>query len=452
SYRNIITWLYLLQHANPRVFFRYYHLVFSPFVIPLPKSVLAIDPINIQFKTGRVHKRTIKPIIPGFFSTLLLVRLLTKAQRWKGTKYARRLGDKLLEVWGLQIAQLANLNIQTKGIEKLNKLDGKNIVLFNHKSYMDFAIGHLPFFAVSLKDNREFRLRFLAAKDHFIDNFFFKRILGIGKAAEMMGAIFVDRKRKKEGKAKLAIDEAVKKLISEDIDIAIYPQGTRSWKHTGVRGERLDAGYYAVGNVDRLKKEGDHLKKGAAYLATIAAMKMAELGECKINLIPVGIEGIAIVCPKHAIKIQTETSINIVIGDPIVVQSKDVKNIKQDSNRWPGKTKENSKYHQFVDKLHKKIDDSFREILKVHARLERRFFMDIQQFMSLHDQEDVHFAMKQWHKTGDNLIYVILDYIYACSPKHWRGFMGELAHSLMENAKRSEYENLRNKIADYVGK
>ncbi|MBI2981411.1 MAG: 1-acyl-sn-glycerol-3-phosphate acyltransferase, partial [Deltaproteobacteria bacterium] len=88
-------------------------------------------------------------------------------------------------------------------------MEGKIILVFNHKSQLDFVFNFFALSATSLAKGRSLRPRFLAAKDHFIDNKLIHSGLGIGRTIQEVGMVFVDRK----GKGRHAIDEAVTTLL-----------------------------------------------------------------------------------------------------------------------------------------------------------------------------------------------------------------------------------------------
>lgn len=450
-YQKIINWANHLKHPHPVCFFKYYYLTFGPFGSFLPPEIEKIDPCEVFFKTSETPKISIEPVFAGLMVTCALSRLMVKAHKWFGVEASAALGDVILELWGAAIAKIAKLDVICKGLEKLEGLSGRNILLLNHKSFMDFVLGPLPFGAIKLAHDSKMHLRFLAAKDHFLDNFVFHSVFGIGRSAEAMGTIFVDRKKKDEGKSILAIDEAASALAERDVCILMYPQGTRAHPNFGKKGERVDASFYAVGDIDRLKKEGAYLKKGAAHLATDTAIKLSGKN-MPVNIIPVCLDGTATVCPKKSFKLQTNTTVNISIGNPITIESSEVKGIKKPRVDWPGGTPGKEKYNNFVNELHHRIADVFLDTCRVRTRLERRFLVDIQQFLGQHEQEDVNASMKVWRNGKDELIYIIIDYIYACEVKNWRLLLGELAQLMMKSASRNEYEKLKNRVAEIVAK
>ena len=237
----------------------------------------SIDHSNMDFTGGKEGFLIKRDLLRGSWSTFWLGRLILLASRsYKGVKLDQ-VAASLALIWGARIAQIARAKVTIEGQE--NILEGKaaNIMLFNHMSFIDFTLAPI---ALSLmpenKGRRNERLSiplFLLAKDHFLDNPLHYRILGIGRAAESLGMIFVDRKGKGEReRAKVVAREATAKLLHRGGGLAIYPQGSRAAPYVDRDKKRLDSGYYTVGPRERVKRDGAHLKKGAAHIASEAAL------------------------------------------------------------------------------------------------------------------------------------------------------------------------------------
>ena len=103
------------------------------------------------------------------------------------------------------------------------KCQKPNFLAFNHESIIDFCL----LFATGARktgDGRYLAPRFIAAKDHFKDNPILYSILGIGRAMERSGMIFVDRKT--PGAGSKIIEESSQVIKELGVDVAIFPQGT----------------------------------------------------------------------------------------------------------------------------------------------------------------------------------------------------------------------------------
>jgi 1-acyl-sn-glycerol-3-phosphate acyltransferase len=143
-------------------------------------------------------------------------------------------------IWASRMAQVFQIEVF---VEKSSESDairsGKEIFAISHKSFLDFCLA--PFVYIKLNADgsaKSFMPRIMVAKDHFKDNFFLYRVIGLGQMLEAWGMIFVDRKSKKAGKAEQAVSLTVKRLLASDMAFSVYPQGTRAWGQLGRGGSR----------------------------------------------------------------------------------------------------------------------------------------------------------------------------------------------------------------------
>ncbi len=418
---------------DPRLFFKLYYAGFGIVPVKLPRSC-PIYRAQCQKKSGPINRATTKllPAIFGLFNTLSLARIIRAAYKWKGPKYSREIADAICPIWCARAAQLARMSIDISGLEKLAQLDGKFIFALNHKSYFDFAVGPLAILLARPRDRSSFRLRFLAARDHFLDNPFIYFIMG--KALQIIGTIFVDRKGKKAG-AKNASLEAAEKLASLDIDIVIFPQGTRAYANIMPDGKRLDAGYYTSGTKQRLMKSGGHLKKGAAHIAVDAAIALKNIEQSVVHIIPVGLMGTGVAAPRKKLIVQTGVNVQVKIGDPITIRGKDVLPVEIGTEA----------YDTMVANVHERLDNSLKDLLGVHAMLEQRFFKDIRSLVTPSDYEHASVAMKAW-RGKDYLIYTILDCIYATKPANWPALVREFCYLLTSDVPQASFANFKGRI------
>lgn len=402
----------------------------------LPERPLSsINPAKLDFRNGK-KKRALGPIAiaRGVWSTIWLTRLIILAGRRGGDEFMREVASAFAVIWGSRIAELAMAQVTIDGKDFLPRAGGPQIFIYTHASFLDFAVAPFALAARPCSNGGVNCLpKFLIAKDHFIDNPIFYNVLGIGRAAKALGMIFVDRKAAdKITAAKRVAKESAAALLGASPDIAIFPQGTRALCLKGPRGERRDAAYYTVGSQDRIRAPGGHLKKGAAHICVALADELARSGRDEtIKIIPIAIAGAAIACPKGSFKIYPNARIELRVGEPILV--------------GPSIT-EPENYSESVARLHTRIDCALKNLLHIHAELERRFFEDIRGMLDPMRIDEVAIAMKPW-RGDDYLLHSILDAIYTCGPDLWRGFLGELIHLILNFADRKEFLTLKSKIA-----
>lgn len=401
-----------------------------------------IDPANIDFRHRRGASGLLALII-GILNTIWITRLLDLAGRYRDKEFMREVAGALSQIWGARICQLARAALVVEGIENLpQQTKGPEIYLFTHKSFVDFAIAPL---VIALRFLRAEITPaglpiFLLAKDHFRDNPLLYRFLGLGRAAQLLGMIFVDRKaRDKIKEARRIADEASARLLEGGNVLAIFPQGRRAAKFTGPNGERMDAGYYTVGPAGRLRTEGGHLKKGAAHIAADVAIKLLESGVSDdVKLVPVGILGSATVCPRGSMRVRPNVPINLSVGEAITIRPLDTACISSPDE-----------YTGFVNHIHSQIDAALKREASVHSWLEQRFFEDIRTIFEPMKIEEVQLAMKPW-RNDDYIVYATLDAIYARNPKHRRQFLNELVYLLLNFRTRDQVMTFRSKVVAYV--
>lgn len=413
---------------DPKLFFTCYYAGFGVLPVKLPSAISTIDPRNCSFRTAKICK-SLWPVIIGLFNTITLARLIVASFRWKGPEYSRKVAENIASIWGSRAVSLGKLSVRTEGLEKLSGLDGKFIFAFNHASYLDFVVAPMVLAG-------SYHIRFLAARDHFMDNPFLYFIMG--RAMHVAGMIFVDR-FKKDTSPRAAAIEAVEKLAGGGISIVIFPQGTRAYGNIGPNGQRLDSGYYTSGKKDRLIKTGGHMKKGAAFIAVDAAISLREREQSRVHIIPVGLAGTGQAVPKKAFRMRTGTEITVRIGEPITIKGSDVANLEIGT----------SQHKTFVEDINNLLDQRLKGLLEIHARLEQRFFKDIRSLLPPSDYEHVSVAMKAW-RGKDYLIYTLLDCIYATRPNGWHKLLRELSFLLTSDAPHGTLIHFKERVIDLI--
>ncbi len=399
-----------------------------------------IDHTNMDFSSASGSWHWWSALMRGVWSTVWIARLILLSAKNFENSALRKTASALALVWAGRAAELSRAQVSVSGRERLQNDAGLDIFLFTHASYLDFALAAVALAARPQVDDTEVPSRclptFLVAKDHFRDNPFYYSVLGIGRVAEALGMIFVERSGSRDS-AKLIGAKAAEMLSTGDVDLAIFPQGTRAVPCVNHKRERIDSAYYTVGTRARIKDDGKHLKKGAAHIAVQTAQALEERGiKQNVRLLPVALSGTGIACPKGSIKIKAYASMRLNVGEPIIIR--------------PAQTSEiSTQYDEFVEQLHSRIDVTLKSAAHVHATLERRFFEDIRSMLEPLELEEISLAMKPW-RGDDYLAHAILDAIYACKPDKWRAYLNEFVRLMLDFAPRAELLAFKGRVAESV--
>ncbi len=451
--RHVTTGLQMTEfmRANPRVhpqeFFEHYYRRLGPAATPIPGQARgAIDPHDISFKSGKKPRQSYWLLIHAFYDTAIFARSATKAMQTLGPQYGREVFDVMAQLWGKRILQLFRAQLQVKGDELFNQLDGKIILIFNHKSHLDFVFNFFALSVTKRADGRPILPRYMAAKDHFLDNRLIYEGIGVGKLIESVDMVFVDRK----GKGKDAIAQAADRLASKEIEIAMYPQGTRVFGNKGWNGERQDAGYYTSGSLHSLQQEMGHLKKGAVFLALDTAIAVRHQ-DIPVHLVFIGIEGTATLAPKGSFKVETEGTVLFNVSGVVTLHTSDVANLTKPSG--PATTAEETAYLEKATTLQREIDAHLIEALGLHEKLKNRF-LDDARHRTLTPKEDffrLTHRLQQAKQTKEELPFTILDRIYALDPTYWEARLKEIAHWLTSVEDPSaELMSLRDQVTEQL--
>lgn len=436
---------------HPQEFFIHYYAAFGPLGCRCPREPRRrITPERLDFqRNGSTDgRRSMLPMLKSARYMMIFTKLIITAHKARGASFARRVGSSLAVVGATRLAQLVRATITIEGAEKLKSIFMPHLYCFNHTSAFDFVIAPLLLFAHHRISGADISLApcFLLAKDHFRDSLLLYRIIGLGRAAEILGMIFVERRKRSRESGDTVIQLAVDKLLNDTMPIAIYPQGTRARTRRGVGCTTLDGAYYAVGGRKRLKQEGNHIKRGAALIAANAALRLAREGVTgEVNLIPAAFVGAARVLPRKSIRVRKGENVTIRVGDPITVSTAMIEQLGLASDV----DVLSETYLEFVNAIHHRIDNGLKTTYRVHPELERRFFEDIRDQLDHLRMEELSIAMKQWRRE-DYLVFVILDYIYTCPHKYWRTLLGQLAHLILTDAPRADFVELKVRVADYI--
>jgi 1-acyl-sn-glycerol-3-phosphate acyltransferase len=417
-----------------------------------------IDPNDVDFREGQQDKSEtvgVLTLISGLWSIMWITRLGVLAHRIRKVR-APEICSSLALIFATRTAQLARAAVTIEDGDRLPPASGLQTFAFNHMSFLDFALAPLVM-AARPEPQEEGRWtnylpHFLLAEGHFRKNPLLHRVLGIGRLAEAQGMFFVRRQTKiadkvRTEKATRLTADAARKLVSDKVELAIFPQGTRTVPYRDLNGGRLDAGYYTVRPRWRIKADGAHMKKGLAHIAAKAAILLEAIDSpSKLHIVPVAIAETGRACPRGTLKILKNTHIRMRVGEPIVVSRSSIP-----MSGGPGGDDRSFDrlYTEFVDQLQERVDHELKTAGRVHGMLERRMFEDVREMLGPLRIEELAIAMKEW-RGEDFLVHAILDAIYACPPDRWRPFLGELTHLILNFASREDLLVFKGRVADAV--
>ncbi len=441
--------------VHPQEFFDHFVCISGAVRHRLPaEPAKTVDHAHLDFRNGRSAKLRWPALLCGAWSTAWIARLLVYGSDIKDHRWLRKLAGSLSLIWASRVAQLMRAEVRVDGKELLPAKGSPQMFLYTHASFLDFALASLALAArpqaAEGGSDKNSAPSFLMARDHFRDNLFYYRILGLGRAAEALGMIFVDRKGEATpSRARGVVWAAAEKMVEEKYELGVFPQGTRAVSCIGRSGERIDSAYYTVGSRSRIKKDGAHLKKGAAFIAAESAMEIAAAGRPDdVKVVPIAIRGTGIACPRGCCVILSNVQIRLVVGEPISVASKEIAGLRSPEQDEP-KNQGEKKYFEFANHLLFRIDASLKAAAGVHAVLERRFFEDIRDLLDANELEEVSLAVKPW-RGDDFLFHAVLDAIYCCRPAAWRRLVGELAHMMLNFSSREDLLAFKGRVADEI--
>lgn len=418
---------------HPREYFHAFFAGHGPIPAQLPDHPPQLQLPAIDFRRGTPARRRCWPVFHAVCTTTFMASQVLLARRRFGPDASPAIFDGLMQIWGARVLWLSRCRVTVEGAERLAHVRGQCLLCFTHKSALDFAVAPAALGLVPLAHRGPLRIRFLVAKDHFLDNWFLYRGIALGRAIEAAGMIFVNRRGTPEERRR-AIPDAVDQLVTSGVDLAIFPQGTRVPGNTGRDGERADAGYFTAGGAARLQKEGGHLKKGAAYLALTSARRLAiEAGQPAYTVVPIALIGTATALPKGSVRLQTGTDIRLIIGQPFSVLT-------------PGHDEQRTTNdEQRITTLHHTIDLQLEALLGLRSALATRFLTDIHRFLPADDVEAVAAALRKCGD-ADRIVYAILDGLYANRPHTWPSWQRALAQALHESEPREVLETLYQQV------
>jgi len=307
--RRAINQLLRNPDAPPDDFFRTYWRACSFWPPAGEVATRPIDPMSVDFTGRRKPLSGRLTLIHAAFDTAGVTSFLLQGHRELPGAEFMRLFDNTARLWTTRSAWHMRVRLEVHGLEYLDKVTEQAVVVFNHESLMDFCLTFYAVGGVKTGRGRRMRLRFLAAKNHFHDNVFIHSILGVGKAIASAGMIFVDRKTREAAAG--VVTDSVEELRRQDVDLAVFPQGTRANGHFGADGKAFGAGYYTT---SRKVAGFRHFRRGAADIA-------AELARHKaVDVLCVGIIGTANLLPRRSLVVNAGMTVQYHILPPIRIE------------------------------------------------------------------------------------------------------------------------------------
>ena len=289
---------------HPGQLFDYVHQVRSPWPPLAPVLLEELDATHVDFKARSMTMSPFMEFVFAVLETAALANFVLQGADDLPLDRFRRTFDTVGRTWSLRVAYRLRLAMKVEGAEHLEDVKNQTFLAFNHESIIDFCLAFFATGARKTGDGRYLAPRFIAAKDHFKDNPILYSILGIGRAMERSGMIFVDRKTPGAG---LKIIEESSQVIKElGVDVAIFPQGTRALGHYSGDGAILGAGYYTT--TGRRPVGSGHFRRGLSMMA-------AELSKTQdVDILPIGIVGAALVIPAKTFSVSAHRTVTYTIG------------------------------------------------------------------------------------------------------------------------------------------
>lgn len=444
---DVCRWILKTETIEPNYFFRIYYRGIGSFSNQLPLSVPQVNYSYLDYRTGSPSRKTIWPLLAALADTLTIAKLAILAMQKLSLKEGVDAFDFFGRMWGARAAARTHLKIITREIEQIPPLSGKVLLVFNHRGYGDFA---LNFFALGdLKNgNRHLRPRFIAAKDHFIDNPFLYSWLGIGKCIEKGGMIFINRQK---GKGWLAMEEAAQKLIEEEVEVAVYPQGTRAFPMSNEKGERMDAGYYTTFTKRTFEDPLGHLKIGTAQLILDTAMELRRKKREPLTVLFIGIRGSATFVPKKSFFVQTESEIEFNVSHAWRVELPEGLELENPRGK-PASTDPEKNYFGIIGQLQRRIDRELEKAIGWNESLMERFLTSPTISLLCKERgEGDDKLLKEFlisaHQNHHNLPFMILDRIYTLPANHWEKYLREFRKLILSSSNENEWKDLNRRVS-----
>ncbi len=421
--------LIVFREIHPTDFFNRYKLEFAFGGIDMLdlSGLTAVNPMLVDFTVDNRATLKLLPLFKGIVDTAYITHFCLKVHEVLGSDAVCNMVDSAGSLWGKRVLQLARGKMVVKGVENLHNKHGKFLLIFNHKSMFDFILTFLAVSEIQVA-GRLLRPRFILAKDHFRDNKIVYSVMGLGKLCEAMGMVFISRRER--GKSFEELKRAAKFIVEKEVDIAIYPQGTRAEASDDRSGKRRDAGFYTTIGKKPSAETLAHLKKGTGYLVydTLCELNTSGLNE-PLNLVFVGIKGAGATLPKGSLKVQTENTIEFIIDAPLTLSGDVVLSIQNETDA----AVQAEKMREFATDINTVISERLAAILGIHQTLATRYLTELKgQFR--YDNDKIALVQESLRKLSkdSSVVFQILDRIYALPVAEWNGFLSALSQLLLD--------------------
>lgn len=431
--------------AHPDVFYDRFkmELAFGGVDFFTTENVRELLPGEADFRKNERPRQRLMILVKGVLDTAYLAHICLTALRLMGPRYVFDVFDTVAAMWGKRMLQLCQGRFVLKGAENLNGKSGRFLLIFNHKSSFDFVLSFFALSEINI-DHRGVRPRFILAQDHFKDNRLIYNIFAIGRVCEAVHMVFIARKDRKKSFENLKT--AARFILEKDIDVAIYPQGTRARGTYDRALRRRDAGYYTTIRKRDIGQPLPHIKKGTAYLIWDTLEELKNFSARKdLHLVFIGMRGTGVVLPKGQLKVQTESEVTFNIG-PVTTLTPDVidKLIAE-------KGHEDQDLHRkaFVSDMCQLIDDRLKTLLGHNEMLAQRYLTELKGQFRFDAQkiEAIRAALTEYEKEGD-VVFKILDFIYSLPIAQWNGLLSELSQLLLERSDGARLELLLKEVSE----
>lgn len=445
----LLEWLHTHPHLHPVDFFNAVYQCYGPLLPQFDSSQSArtLYPDNADFRDDLKSRYSFWIVLRLIRDTIFLSYLSLTALRAVGPRYAAKSFDLNALIWGKRFIQHLRIDFKAQNIEALKNLKGKNLLLFNHKSQLDFVLAFFALGRYPFANDRSLSIRFITAKDHFLDNFFIYEFFGVGKTIEAVGMIFLDRKSLKN--SAVGLYEAAKAFTQRPIDLAIYPQGTRAFANQDRAGKRRDAGYYTTFSKKNIDDDLAHIRRGPAYLIADSLCELQKQSNPEpLNLIPIAIDGTATSAARSSMKFLLNNSVSFRVGKIISLKANEIAILEKPTQQKPQNQNQEA-YVKLVKSLTPQIDQMLRTTLDLDQQLTAHYLSDLRGHFS-YDLQKIDRLENEISRLKPDLktvFYQTLDRIYALKVDLWNTYLAQVAHLLENNAGLDEWRSLRKKVS-----
>jgi len=404
----------LRDHPNihPQDFFDLLALYRSAWPPRGPSLVRSLAADEIDFRTGEAARGSPFRLLMSFHNTATLAWLALESFRISRS-FGNEVFDPITRLWTTRLAANHKIRLRVTGLEELAKIQHNTVIALNHESVLDFALAFSSLGGRNTGRGERLRIRFLAAKDHFVDNPLLYSIMGIGRAMEQGGMVFVDRKRR--GAGAKSIDQAVDVIRQHDVDVAIFPQGTRATAHYDAEGDPYGAGYYTTTRGPIAGK--GFFRSGAARIAARLAVDQP------VDILCAGLVGVGRVMPARTFKTYKNRDVHLTILPPIhLANATDLD----------------------INSLSSTIERRLRKATGVHQRM-LEVWQKITQ--ATDDERDaLAHAMAHWEDADDPTGYALLDAILTMRPQPRTQYLADFSLLLANGFPEDEVQTLRERV------